>query len=78
MAKKVTAEVIKGFIQRLEECAADAVEITELVRKGQIELEAGPESATSVIFDVAAATRDITQMGITVSAFLRQERRKTQ
>ena len=78
MTKKVTEEVIKGFIKRLEECAADAVEITELTRKGKSEMEAGPESATSVLFDVAAATRDITQMGITVGAFLRQERRKGQ
>ena len=68
MTKKVTEEVIRGFIRRLEECAADAVEIMELAREGKIELVSNPTlTAGSLLFDVACATRDIIQMGITVS-----------
>ena len=71
MTKKVTEEVIRGFIRRLEECAADAVEIMELTREGKVDLEPNARpTADSLLFDVACATRDITQMGITVSRIL--------
>jgi len=72
MAKKVTEEVIKGFIKRLEECAADAVEIVELTREGKVEVS-GPATASWLLLNVACATRDITQMGITVSRILKRE-----
>ena len=68
MTKRVTEEVIKGFIKRLEECAADAVEIMELARAGKTEVEPRPAiTADTVLFNIACAARDITQMGITVS-----------
>jgi hypothetical protein len=55
-------------MSRLEDIAAEAVEIAEAARSGKIEKTKKTDRA--IMFNTACATRDITQMSITVTSVL--------